>query len=78
MSFIYFIHGGGLSGVDSKAISSMYSMFMFDIVGNNGDPITKHSSCRYMPTISKCVFCIQNISILIKLFINIGQYVNLY
>lgn len=46
-------------------------MYMFDTVGDNGDPIAMPSSYRYMSDPNpKCV-CVQKVSIAIRLSIDI-------
>lgn len=41
-------HNVGIRACVPIAFSSEYSMYMFTITGNNGEPITKPCSCWYM------------------------------
>lgn len=72
VSSTYLSHSVGFSDVVSNAISSNYSIHRFAIAGDNGGPITKPSSSRYVfDPIPKCVACVQKISIYIRLSIGI-------
>ena len=58
----------GFRDIDSNAISSKYSIYIFAIAGDNGEPIAKPSSSRYMcDPIPRCFVCEQKVNISIRL-----------
>ena len=67
VSSTYLNHIVSFRDIDSNAISSKFSIYIFTIAGDNGEPIAKPSSCWYMcDPILKCVVCVQKVNISIK------------
>lgn len=54
---IYLMHNVGFSGAFSEAISSQFSMYIFAISGDNGEPIVKSFSCWYISDLEElCLY----------------------